>query len=277
MISRERPKIIFPGRLFKDWISRQLIRAIQSSNHVTDEWSDVKRAVEDALPFYESISEAISLGLAGPLRRRAIRRLESSRRDWVLDSGSGPGISSRMLLQDGFEKVVGIDPSKKLLKSTKMVLGLNFYPIQAVAENVPLRSSSVSGTITCFSLRDVRDKTKSVSEFARVVKPEGFLEIVDVGKPDNKPLQRLIGIYVIVIMPLVARVLVGHRSKTNPFRMIVPTFRRLETNCELSKLTATRFGTVSQQEFLFGGLVMVEGRAKKPVNHFRSQDNPVSL
>ena len=265
------PRSIWLGRIFKDWISRQSIQARDPSNHISDEWSDVKRAVEEALPFYESISEAISFGLAGPLRRRAIRRLESSRWDWVLDSGSGPGVSSRMLLQDGFERVIGVDPSKPLLRSAKTRLGNNFHPIQAIAENIPLRSFSVSGAITCFSLRDVRDKTQSVSEFARVIKNDGFFEIVDVGKPDSQLLQRLVSVYVIVIMPLFARVLVGRRSKTNPFRMIIPTFRRLQTNRELARLTASYFSPVSLQEFLLGGLVVVDSRAKrKPANHFSS-------
>src|SRR5213079_3787517 len=106
-----------------------------SSTHATDEWSAVVRAIEIALPFYESISEIISLGLAGPLRRRAIRRLEKYRTDWVLDSGTGPGVSSRMLLDDGFEKVIGLDPSLILLGSTKNCLSDGFYPFCGVAEN----------------------------------------------------------------------------------------------------------------------------------------------
>ena len=125
-----------------------------------------------------------------------------------------------------------------------------------------MRSFSISGAITCFSLRDVRDKTQAVSEFARVVKRDGFLEIVDVGKPDSQVLQRLVGAYVIVIMPLVARILIGRRSNINPFRMIIPTFRKLQTNHELARLTASSFGSVSLQEFLVGGLVIVEGRAR---------------
>lgn len=125
-----------------------------------------------------------------------------------------------------------------------------------------MRSLSISGAITCFSLRDVEGKTQALSEFARVVKSDGFLEIVDVGKPDSHVLQRLVGAYVIVIMPLVARILIGRRSNTNPFRMIIPTFRRLQTNHELMRLTASSFASVSLQEFLIGGLVIVEGRAK---------------
>lgn len=228
-------------------------------SHTTDEWSEVKTAVELALPFYESISEAISLGLAGPLRRRAIRRLEDSRNEWVLDSGTGPGVSSQLMLSDGFERVIGLDPSLSLLRYAKDRLNESFYPIQAIAENIPLRSRSISGIITCFSLRDVRSRTDSICEFSRIVKSRGLLEIVDVGKPENQLSQEIIRTYVTLIMPIVARVLIGRRDRSNPFRMIIPTFHGLSTNRSLTGLVAGIFGTATLHQFMFGGLVIVEG------------------
>jgi demethylmenaquinone methyltransferase / 2-methoxy-6-polyprenyl-1,4-benzoquinol methylase len=227
-------------------------------NHSSDEWNAVKRAIEQAVPFYESISEAISLGLAGTLRRRAIRRIESSRKDWVLDSGTGPGVSSRLMLEDKFEKVVGLDPSLVLLRSARARLTECFYPVQGVAENLPFRDGSIAGAITCFSLRDVRDKAGSMVEFARVIVEKGRFEIVDIGKPDNLFFQRLISIYIVRVMPIMARVLIGRRARGNPFRMIIPTFFRLPTNQNLVRLAEGEFGRVGFHEFLFGGLVIVD-------------------
>jgi ubiquinone/menaquinone biosynthesis C-methylase UbiE len=164
------------------------------------------------------------------------------------------------LLQDGFERVVGLDPSLSLLRATKIRLSDAFYPVRAIAENVPLRTASLGGVITCFSLRDVRDWAQSISEFARVAKDDGLLEIVDVGKPDNQLFQRLIGVYISMIMPLLARVLIGRRGRMNPFRMIIPTFRRLSTNNSLTRQTGEVFGPAKLHQFLFGGLVIVEGK-----------------
>lgn len=218
----------------------------------------MKRAVEEALPFYESISEAISLGLAGPLRRRAIRRLEHSRKDWVLDSGTGPGVSSRMLIEDGFKNVIGLDPSLLLLRSTSSRLLDHFFPVLAVAENLPFRDGSISGAITCYSLRDVRNRETAISEFARVVMNGGRLEIVDVGKPDRMFFRRLIGLYLVLAMPIVAQLFIGGRTRRNPFRMIIPTFHLLPTNRALARVAHQRFGSSTVHEFLFGGLVIVE-------------------
>src|SRR2546428_6979578 len=80
------------------------------------EWSGVVRAIEDALPIYETTSEWISLGLAGPLRRRAFAFLRSHRRKWVLDSGTGPGASTRLLAEHGFMAIIVLYPSISLLR-----------------------------------------------------------------------------------------------------------------------------------------------------------------
>src|SRR5207247_9230603 len=120
-----------------------------SSTHATDEWSAVVRAIESALPYYESISEIISLGLAGPLRRRAIRRREKYRTDWILDSGTGPGTSSRMRLEDGFEKIDGLDPSGSLVRFAKATVGPGFHAVLCVAESIRLRRDAFSGVLRC--------------------------------------------------------------------------------------------------------------------------------
>ena len=218
------------------------------------------RAIEHALPFYESISEIISLGLAGPLRRRAIRRLEKYRTDWILDSGTGPGTSSRMMLEDGFEKIAGLDPSQILLQHAKATLGPGFHPVLGVAESLPFRPDAFSGVLTCFSYRDVRDKALSLVEFARVVGGGGRLEIVDIGKPDGLFRQKLIELYVAVFMPLIARFFISGRMKENPFQMIVSTFRQLAKNRSVTRLAEQKFGSASLQEFLLGGMVIVEAR-----------------
>src|SRR5256712_2106728 len=228
------------------------------STHTTDEWNAVVRAIEHALPFYESISEIISLGLAGPLRRRAIRRLEKYRTNWILDSGTGPGTSSRMMLEDGFEKIAGLDPSRILLRFAKATLGPGFHPVLGVAESLPFRPDAFSGVLTCFSYRDVRDKALSLVELARVVNREGRLEIVDVGKPDGLFRQNLIELYVTALMPILARVCIRGLTVGNPFRMIVPTFRRLGTNHAINRLAERKFGFARLHEFVLGGLVIVE-------------------
>jgi ubiquinone/menaquinone biosynthesis C-methylase UbiE len=204
------------------------------------------------------------MGLAGPLRRRAIRQLEKYRTDWILDSGPGPGTSSRMMLEDLFENIVGLDPSLTLLQHAKNMLGPSFCPVVGVAENLPFRSYAFSGILTCFAFRDVRDKALSMEEFARVTHQGGRLEIVDIGKPDSAFWRKLIELYVAVLMPIIARFFISGRTTGNPFHMIVLTFHRLATNRTITRLAEREFGLARLHEFLLGGLVIIEAERSIP-------------
>jgi len=244
-------------RLFKDWIFKNLLGR-QLSSHTTDEWKKVVEAVESALPLYESISEAISFGLAGPLRRKAIGWLTRFKKGWTLDLGSGPGVSTKLLLSRGFQKVVGLDPSQRLLKFAKSSTGPGFHPVVGVAESLPFRTEVFESVLTCFALRDVRNLFQSLREVSRVSKPGGGFAIVDVGKPNGISRRDLVWLYVRFGMPLMALLLTRGRLRGNPFRMIIPTFHWLVTNDRLRLLIEREFGPSKLQEFMLGGLVVFE-------------------
>ncbi len=226
--------------------------------HTSDEWRKIVSAIEESIPMYESISERISFNLAGSLRRRAISNLSADHEEWVLDSGAGPGVSSRLLITQGFTKVAGLDPSRKLLRFAKSNLGPEFHPVAGVAENLPFKDEAFNSTLTCFALRDVRELGATLLEFSRVVKGAGRLSIVDVGKPDGVSRRTLVGLYVRFGMPILARLLIRNRIRGNPFRMIVPTFNRLVTNQRLKRQVGQIFGPTILREYMLGGLVLIE-------------------
>jgi ubiquinone/menaquinone biosynthesis C-methylase UbiE len=163
-----------------------------------------------------------------------------------------------MMLDDAFSNIAGLDPSLILLQRAKTTLGPDFHPVIGVAESLPFGSNVFSGVLTCFSFRDVRNKQLSMAEFARVARLRGRLAIVDVGKPDGLFQQKLIGLYVVVIMPIIARFFIGGRLRGNPFQMIVPTFHQLATNRTITRMAERNFGPAKLHEFLLGGLVIVE-------------------
>jgi demethylmenaquinone methyltransferase/2-methoxy-6-polyprenyl-1,4-benzoquinol methylase len=226
--------------------------------HVSEEWRRVVGAIEESIPLYEWISERISFNLAGPLRRRGIHHLNAKPDDWVLDSGAGPGVSSRLLITYGFVRVAGLDPSRKLLRFAKSSLGPQFHPVVGVAENLPFIQGAFDNALTCFALRDVRELSSALAEFSRVVRAGGRFSIVDVGKPDGFYRRALIGFYVRFGMPILARLLIRNRIRGNPFRMIVPTFNRLVTNQSLESLVRGTFGPARLREYMLGGLVLLE-------------------
>jgi len=175
-----------------------------------------------------------------------------------LDSGAGPGVSSGMLLEDKFENIVGIDPSLSLLRSARSLLGRRFSAIVAVAENLPFRSGSLGAVITCFSLRDVVSLDRSLDEFARATRRGGALAVVDIGKPDSGFWRAVIGFYISHGMPVLARFWIRGRTPGNPFKMIIPTWKKLQTNKRVSDLIEQSFGPCVLKSFFLGGLVVFE-------------------
>jgi ubiquinone/menaquinone biosynthesis C-methylase UbiE len=176
----------------------------------------------------------------------------------VLDSGAGPGVSSRMLLEDGFRNIIGLDPSIRLLRFARSRLGRQFCPIVGVAENLPLRPNSLGAVITCFSLRDVIDLELALREFARATRRGGALAIVDIGKPDSGFWRTVTGLYISHAMPVLARLSIRGRLRGNPFRMIIPTWSKLWANRRTSDLIEQSFGPCYLKSFLLGGLVVFE-------------------
>src|SRR5713101_5052022 len=138
-----------------------------------EEWHKVVRAIEESLPVYDSVSEKISLNLARLARSRAIAYLGPHKRDWILDIGVGPGTSSRMLLENGFGSIVGLDPSIVLLKNVNRAFHDGFYPVRGVSEWMPFREQCFAGVLVCFALRDVRDLEDSLKEISRVIREDG--------------------------------------------------------------------------------------------------------
>lgn len=176
----------------------------------------------------------------------------------MLDSGTGPGVSSRMLFDDGFENIVSLDPSTHLLKFARSNLGPNSCPIIGVAESLPFRPGSFGAIIACFALRDVANLDRSLQEFARSTRRGGALAIVDIGKPDSRFWKGVIGFYIFNVMPILARLWIGGRTHGNPFKMIIPTWKRLLTNRSLSSRVEQSFGPCVLKSFFLGGLVVLE-------------------
>jgi ubiquinone/menaquinone biosynthesis C-methylase UbiE len=163
-----------------------------------------------------------------------------------------------MLLENDFENIAGLDPSIRLLRFARSRLGRRFCPIVGVAENLPLRPGSLGAVITCFALRDVRSLDRSLEEFARATRRGGALAIVDIGKPDGEFWRAMIGFYISRVMPVLARFWIRGRTSGNPFRMIIPTWKKLHTNKRISDLIELSFGPCVVKSFLLGGLVIFE-------------------
>ncbi len=242
----------------RDQASIEERSALDAAKPTMEEWRKVVRAIETSIPVYDSVSEKISFNRAIRARRLAIEFLNPVKDGWVVDVGVGPGVSTRLLLHEGFEQIVGLDPSVKLLKHVSEIFhGEYFHPVLAVSEYLPFRSKSVSGVLTCFALRDVLDPDVSLGEFSRVVDEHGRFAVVDVGKPGNIVVRFFVSLYIRFGMPVLSSILAWRRVEGNPFRMIIPTYDRLVSNNVLEESAGRVFGSVELRSIMLGGLIVL--------------------
>ena len=122
-------------------------------------------------------------------------------RDWPLaDVGSGTGILTEMLLQNGNE-VFAVEPNREMREAAEKSLGQypNFRSVDGTGENTTLPYSSVRGVLVAQAFHWL-DGPKAVSEFRRIVRPGGFIALIwnarDTGAtPFMKEYERIVHTY----------------------------------------------------------------------------------
>jgi len=230
-------------------------------------WRDVISSLEEIVSLYDEVNEVISLGRAGKARTYAAQRVMENHPRLVLDSGAGPGSMTMILLKlDPQAEVVSLDFSSQLQRACKERVKEHrdrVHFVRARFEQLPFKSSSFDAIVTAYALRDSTDIKQTIAEYAKSIKNEGQLAIVEMGKPDNRVKRFFAMIYVRFIMPLIAKIVISGRLNDNPFRMIIPTYQNLPTTLTILKmLEAERFNLQEKKQFLAGGMVVLMLRAR---------------
>ena len=104
---------------------------------------------------------------------------------FVLDLGTGTGFLARILLKQGFKKVIGLDLSKYMLDVARRKAS-NAFLVRGDAENIPLKDSSVDLIVSRWVLWTLPHPWKALEEVVRVLKPNGCAILCD-GELKNIP------------------------------------------------------------------------------------------
>ncbi|CAD2073849.1 class I SAM-dependent methyltransferase [Phocicoccus pinnipedialis] len=104
----------------------------------------------------------------------------------VLDLGAGPGFLSAMMADEG-AIVDAVEPSETFIKlGEEYTEGKNVTFIQGVAETIPLKEKKYDIVIALRAWQYF-DSGKAIKEVVRLLKPNGFLVISDIGfRVNNK-------------------------------------------------------------------------------------------
>ncbi len=106
-----------------------------------------------------------------------------------------------------------------------------------------------------FSLRDAINIEKALAEIFRVLRSNGRLLIVDLGKPDNKVLRSIIGAYWRFCVPFIARLVLREKGKL--YSILYTTYRFYPKNAELQRLIEKHTRNVVAKKKMFGGVLLL--------------------
>lgn len=151
---------------------------------------------------YDLVNRLMTFGMDQGWRSRAIDSLRVSHGATVLDLACGTGDMARELQARGVT-AIGADLSFGMLAAAPRP----FARLQCDSVDLALADASVEG-ITCgFALRNFTDLAATLTELARVLRPNGRIALLDVAEPPNALLRFGHSLYFNRVVPVVGGLL----------------------------------------------------------------------
>jgi demethylmenaquinone methyltransferase/2-methoxy-6-polyprenyl-1,4-benzoquinol methylase len=159
---------------------------------------------------------------------------------------------------NGNIEVILYDPIIEMLQQGRSLDDKSDLSIElssGVFEYLPFRNNIFDAVLCGYSLRDAIHLKDAIAEFHRILKPNGRLLIVDLGKPDQIFLDALVRIYLKYVLGFLAFAVAG--SNGLGFRALYGTYKRWPKNSELRKLLEAEFSEVKFRKYMMGGAVII--------------------
>lgn len=167
---------------------------------------------------YDLLNHVLSGGLDYWWRARAVRALQLTGRERLLDvcTGTGDlGIAAVRSTGRGPRRVVGVDFAREMLriahaKTVQRGLSDVVNLAQADAMRLPVASASVDAVSVAFGIRNVESSPAACREMARVLRPGGRLAVLEFGLPSAPLLRDLYLWYFRNVLPRLGRLVSKH-------------------------------------------------------------------
>ncbi len=226
--------------------------------------SQVKAMFNAVAPRYDFLNRFLSMGCDSYWRKVAVNEFDSVGNKTILDVATGTAdIALEIATRDPAPfKIIGMDFSQEMLKlgnakiaSKRLSQDIKLFP--GSAENLPLRDKTFDGAITAFGVRNFTDAKLGVQEMHRVLKHEGKIVVLEFSFPKNRLFQMLYRFYFENILPLIGRLISGHKSAYSYLPASVATFP--QGNAFKKMLEDSGFKNVVFKELTFGIVTLYTG------------------
>jgi demethylmenaquinone methyltransferase/2-methoxy-6-polyprenyl-1,4-benzoquinol methylase len=210
---------------------------------------------------YDLLNRVLSAGIDRRWRSRAIRTLQLSGRETVVDvcTGTADVALAAAGARPGAARVIGIDFSGEMLRlgarkvrargqSGRVVLA------RGDATRLPVGDGCADAATVAFGIRNVENPAQGLAEMHRALRPGGRLAILEFSIPSSALVRAVYLPYFRLVLPRIGRIVSGHGSAYTYLPASVGSFIVPETM--LALLDACGFRDVRATP-LTGGIVML--------------------
>jgi demethylmenaquinone methyltransferase/2-methoxy-6-polyprenyl-1,4-benzoquinol methylase len=163
---------------------------------------------------YDLLNHILSAGIDRRWRNRAVRSLQLTGRERVLDlcTGTGDLAIAAVRAHPPAARVLGVDFSGAMLqvgagKLRSSGLDTCVTMVRGDAARIPAGDASVDAVTIGFGIRNVEHIETAAAELYRVLRPAGRLAILEFAVPTVPVFRELYGWYVNLVLPRIGRAL----------------------------------------------------------------------
>ena len=161
---------------------------------------------------YDLLNHLLSANVDKRWRRIVATRVRdklSSSGACVLDVACGTGDLSLTLFETTGARVVGTDFCRPMLEIAAGKVSSQVPLIEGDALRLPFRSGSFDAVTIAFGLRNLSSVENGLAELFRVVKPGGWVAVLEFSYPRNAIFRTVFGLYFRRVLPMVGGAISG--------------------------------------------------------------------